>query len=253
MFWKPATGPSWIPSSFNPRRCAMLWEVDILPKRHEGEIDRVREEYDLLTHGQRGQDLIVASSRGYLLDGPLDEVHLQTLLETLLVDPLVEHVQSGELNFSQNGADGEIKVTVLLKPGVMDAVAQSVVDAARDLGIPLESVRTFRRYALNPRLLNDSDREILFRKVLSNEAIEQAIEGPLHLDHLTLGSTYTFRLITVPLRQTDDAGLVEISRSGQLSLNLAEMKAIQEHFRTLGRDPTDVKLETVAQTWSEHC
>ena len=61
----------------------MLWEVDILPKRHEGEIDRVREEYDLLTHGQRGQDLIVASSRGYLLDGPLDEVHLQTLLETL--------------------------------------------------------------------------------------------------------------------------------------------------------------------------
>ena len=231
----------------------MLWEVDILPKRHEGEIDRVREEYDLLTHGQRGQDLIVASSRGYLLDGPLDEVHLQTLLETLLVDPLVEHVQSGELNFSQNGADGEIKVTVLLKPGVMDAVAQSVVDAARDLGIPLESVRTFRRYALNPRLLNDSDREILFRKVLSNEAIEQAIEGLLHLDHLTLGSTYTFRLITVPLRQTDDAGLVEISRSGQLSLNLAEMKAIQEHFRTLGRDPTDVELETLAQTWSEHC
>src|SRR6516165_5675159 len=229
----------------------MLWEVEILPKRHEGETDRVREEYNLLTHSKRGNDLITASSRGYLLDGPLDEVHLESLLEKLLVDPLVEDCQSGELNFSQENSEN--KVTVLLKPGVMDPVAQSVVDAAGDLGIPLQTVRTFRRYSLNPRVLDEADREILFRKVLANEAIEQAIEGPLHLDHLALGSTYTFHLITVPLRLKDDAGLVEISRSGQLSLSLAEMKAIQEHFRAAGRDPTDVELETVAQTWSEHC
>ncbi|HMF19008.1 MAG TPA: phosphoribosylformylglycinamidine synthase subunit PurL, partial [Gemmataceae bacterium] len=223
----------------------------ILPKRHEGETYRVREEYNLLTHSKRGNDLITASSRGYLLDRPLDEVHLQSLLEKLLVDPLVEECQSGELNFPRKNSEN--KVTVLLKPGVMDPVAQSVVDAAGDLGIPLQSVRTFRRYTLNPRSLAEADREILFRKVLANEAIEQAIEGPLHLDHLALGSTYTFHLITVPLRQKDDAGLVEISRSGQLSLSLAEMKAIQEHFRTLARDPTDAELETLAQTWSEHC
>jgi phosphoribosylformylglycinamidine synthase len=229
----------------------MLWEVEILPKRHEGETDRVREEYNLLTHGKLGHDLIVSSSRGYLLDGPLDEVYLQSLLEKLLVDALVEEYQSGELNFSQKMSENT--VTVLLKPGVMDPVAQSVVDAAGDLGIPLQSVRTFRRYELNPGVLTDANREILFRKVLANEAIEQAIEGPLHLDHLALGSTYTFYLITVPLRQTDDAGLVEISRSGELSLSLAEMKAIQEHFHTLGRDPTDAELETLAQTWSEHC
>ena len=35
---------------------------------------------------------------------------------------------------------------MLLKPGVMDPVAQSVLEAARDLGIRLDSVRTFRRY-----------------------------------------------------------------------------------------------------------
>jgi phosphoribosylformylglycinamidine synthase len=229
----------------------MLWEVDILPKHHEGETDRVREEYNLLTHSKLGQDLIVTSSRGYLLDGPLDEVHLETLLEKLLVDPLVEDCRAGELNFSQKLK--ETRVTVLLKPGVMDPVAQSVVDAAADLGVPLQSVRTFRRYLFNPSLLREADRDTLFRKVLANEAIEQTIEGPLHLDHLTLGSTYTFHLITVPLRQQGDAGLIEISRSGQLSLTLAEMKAIQEHFRTQGRDPTDAELETLAQTWSEHC
>ena len=31
------------------------------------------------------------------------------------------------------------------------------------------------------------------------------------------------------------------------------MQTIQAHFRDLGRDPTDVELETLAQTWSEHC
>src|ERR1700730_8126645 len=162
-----------MPSSLKPRRCAMLWEVDILPKCHEGETDRVREEYNLLTHGHLGRDLIVASSRGYLLDGPLDEVYLQALLDKLLVDPLVEDSRSGELNFSRNS--GETIVTVLLKPGVMDPVAQSVVDAATDLAVPSQPACTFRRYSLNPQALSDADREILFRKVLANEAIEQAI------------------------------------------------------------------------------
>ena len=51
----------------------------------------------------------------------------------------------------------------------------------------------------------------------------------------------------------DDAELMRISREGTLSLNLNEMKAIQTHFGTLGRNPTDVEIETIAQTWSEHC
>ena len=31
------------------------------------------------------------------------------------------------------------------------------------------------------------------------------------------------------------------------------MKAIQSHFLDRGGDPTDIELETIAQTWSEHC
>ncbi len=50
-----------------------------------------------------------------------------------------------------------------------------------------------------------------------------------------------------------DQQLLELSRTGQLALGLAEMKTIQRHFAELGRDPTDCELETLAQTWSEHC
>jgi phosphoribosylformylglycinamidine synthase II len=38
-----------------------------------------------------------------------------------------------------------------------------------------------------------------------------------------------------------------------LSLNDAEWAAIQAHFKGLKREPTLAELETVAQTWSEHC
>src|ERR1700751_1400328 len=31
------------------------------------------------------------------------------------------------------------------------------------------------------------------------------------------------------------------------------MKAVQDYFKQQNREPTDVELETLAQTWSEHC
>jgi phosphoribosylformylglycinamidine synthase II len=233
----------------------MLWEVEILPRHQDPETERVRQEYALLSHGRDGAPPIDLASRGFVLEGGLSRLQAEQLLNELLVDSLVEVGRAGELN-AFAGAEPrptlKLVATVLLKPGVMDPVAQSVEEAAGDLGIELTSVRTFRRY-YSARPLAAAERELLFRKVLANEAIEQVIDGPLHLDHLSLGSTYTFRLITVPLRDKDDAGLMHISRSGQLSLNPAEMLAIQEHFRGLGRDPTDVELETLAQTWSEHC
>ncbi|HEX4124551.1 MAG TPA: AIR synthase-related protein, partial [Tepidisphaeraceae bacterium] len=50
-----------------------------------------------------------------------------------------------------------------------------------------------------------------------------------------------------------DAELTKLSREGHLFLSLAEMKAIQDYFRSENREPTDIELETLAQTWSEHC
>jgi phosphoribosylformylglycinamidine synthase len=42
-------------------------------------------------------------------------------------------------------------------------------------------------------------------------------------------------------------------RRGPLALSLNELHVIREHFRKLGRKPTDIELESLAQTWSEHC
>ncbi|VVB67692.1 Phosphoribosylformylglycinamidine synthase subunit PurL [Candidatus Norongarragalina meridionalis] len=50
-----------------------------------------------------------------------------------------------------------------------------------------------------------------------------------------------------------DPELVKLSRDGQLSLSLEEMREIKKYFAAQKREPTDVELEAVAQTWSEHC
>jgi phosphoribosylformylglycinamidine synthase len=227
----------------------MLWEVEIRPLGLDGERERVCDEFDLLTQSERGGDLVTAASRGFLLEGEkLTQRDAERLAAELLVDSVVE---SGHVAMVGGKLNGHA-YTVLLKPGVMDPVAESVLRAAADLDVPVEQVRTFRRYYGSDGI-GSMDRDTLFRKVLANDAIEQVVIGSLHADHLAVGRPYTFQLVTVPLRELDDAGLMKVSKDGTLALTIEEMRQIQAHFREQGRDPTDCELETVAQTWSEHC
>ncbi len=57
----------------------------------------------------------------------------------------------------------------------------------------------------------------------------------------------------VEIRDRSDAALEALSAQRKLSLSLEDMRAIRDHFKQLRRDPTDVELEVLAQTWSEHC
>ena len=230
----------------------MLWEVEIRPKGEDRERDRLAEEYALVTHRSPEELRLLRTTRGYLFEGAVTQEQARSLMDELLVDPLVE---TGQLrSVSDRNGDGaaeRLTRTVLLKPGVMDPVSLSVVDAARDLSFSLDTVRTFRRYYFDPtKTKHDS---AVIDKVLANDAIEQVVNGPLALEHLSLGSSYSFHLALFRLRELDDAGLEKISRQGGLALNLTEMRAIQNHFQALRREPTDVELETIAQTWSEHC
>jgi hypothetical protein len=103
----------------------MLWEIEIRPRGRDAERDRVCDEFDLLTHSRRGGDLISGSARGFLLEGDLGEAAVRRLQDELLVDRIVEIGL-----FSKLGEHRVPALTVLLKPGVMDPVAESVLKAA---------------------------------------------------------------------------------------------------------------------------
>jgi phosphoribosylformylglycinamidine synthase II len=47
--------------------------------------------------------------------------------------------------------------------------------------------------------------------------------------------------------------LWEINSELALGFSAEELKVIQAYFRKEKRDPTDVELQTISQTWSEHC
>ena len=55
------------------------------------------------------------------------------------------------------------------------------------------------------------------------------------------------------MRDLSDKELRQLSREAHLFLSLEEMRVIRDHFAGLDREPTDLELETLAQTWSEHC
>ena len=178
----------------------------------------------------------------------------ERLARELLADPVVNDYRvraEGEPALPER--PGHRAVEIYRKPGVMDPAEASVRRAALAMGIELASARTGRRYEVRGGDLTEERLLAIARRVLANEVIEEIHVGGLrdlaHRSH----APYVFRRVEVPLRSLSDEALRKTSRDHRLALSLAEMRAVQEHFRSLGREPVDVELLTVAQTWSEHC
>jgi len=62
-----------------------------------------------------------------------------------------------------------------------------------------------------------------------------------------------FALHDIALRDASPNELAQLSDRMGLALSIDEMVRIQAHFEGLGRDPTEVELQSLGQAWSEHC
>ncbi len=257
----------------------MLWEIEIRPL--PSEIDR--EAARVLGNCQSMRLSSVTDMRAaksFLIQGDLNQEQVARAAQTLLVDTVVETHSIHALSDLTTSADGkphdartpsappykggesgslrfpdpsdELLLNVMFKPGVTDNIAYSTQRALVDLGFPVDAVSTCRKYWVNSSA-STHEIKLLATKILSNDAIEHVAWGPLAINSLSVGREYQFQLQTVKIRDLSDEQLRQLSKTGQLYLSLTEMQTIQAYFRGLGRDPTDAELETVAQTWSEHC
>ncbi len=237
----------------------MLWEVEILPIGSEKDYEGQRVLASARSQGLAGLQGVRAA-RTFLIQGELAAEQIDKVASRLLADPVTEQYRLSELTGATSEAGlaapetllSETLLNVLFHPGVTDSVAENALAAIRRMDIPATHVATCRRYWLSGEL--DAQRlNQVCRKVLANDAIEYVVRGALKIRDLSLGSEYRLRLTTVPIREMDDEQLMVLSRQGQLYLSIAEMRTVRDHFVSLQRDPTDIELETVAQTWSEHC
>lgn len=235
----------------------MLWEIEIYPAAHlpDREAARVLSQCQALGALSIGE---VRSARSFLIEGELSADQVEKIAAGFLVDTVVEthkvHALTADSSKSTKteSAGSSTLLNVLYKPGVTDNVADSVKAALVELGYSVAAVRTCQKYWLGGGAAA-ADLKRAAGKILANDAIQQVLWGPLHLTNLALGSKYTFHHVTVPVRGMNDDQLRKLSREGQLYLSLPEMQMIRQHFSDRGNDPTDAELETIAQTWSEHC
>ncbi len=234
----------------------MLWRIEIA----------TRKGYDDVEGGtvlSQIRDFGIASVHGvsyaliYDILAELDREQIELVARELLADAVLNEYSIREMNEgSANGSPDQTAaghvIQISRKPGVMDPVEGSTLKAVRDLGLSAKSVRTIRKYVLQGSP-TEEELDAIARKVLANDVIED-VSFDLDLPfQLVPGVEYKFSVVTVDILNADDDMLVDISRVGMLALNLLEMQTIRDHFRKLGRNPTDCELATIAQTWSEHC
>ncbi|MCF6159159.1 MAG: phosphoribosylformylglycinamidine synthase subunit PurL [wastewater metagenome] len=187
----------------------------------------------------------------YILFGYFNKDELDTIARKLLADMVTQHYQISDFESQMPGFQGYI-IEISRKPGVMDPAEQSVLKALHDIGIHVNGVKTAKKYCIEGDLSLETVRAIATR-VLANTKIEEIFIYPETPDYNHGTIHYTFKKNSIPLINADEDQLEEISSRGQLSLNVQEMQAIQSYYRSLDREPTDIELETIAQTWSEHC
>lgn len=190
----------------------------------------------------------VHASRIFLIDSPADAKAIEQVANRLLADPVSETAQ---VYAKAPSARPGRCIEVHLKPGVMDPVASSTERAMAAMGVP-GAVRTGRAYRFDQELKTDQLQTIA-RRALANGVIESVHFEPYLPRVFATGRVEPFQLKHVNVCNLSDDELVKLSRSGHLFLSLVEMQAIRSYFQSQYREPTDIELETLAQTWSEHC
>ena len=176
------------------------------------------------------------------VSGALDDDQ-RARLRAALADPLLQHA-----SWDAPECDG-IEITLL--PGVTDTTADAVRHAAQQLGIHLTSAANARRVEFGEAVAPELADEVV-RRVVANPVIERWGHGLVDPPVLDDAPGHAdAELITI--RGLDDEGLLALNVERSLYLDIEELRVIRDEYERLGRDITDVEIETLAQTWSEHC
>ncbi len=208
----------------------------------------------------------------YTVQAHLNPKELARVRDELFTDPVIQE----SLTDAPLVHECDFVIEVGFLPGVTDNVGRSAAQGIGDLlGHPLtrnEAVYTSSQYFITGNV-SRADCERIVSGLLANKLIQRwriltfeefrGTRGEPLLGLPVVTDRSDARAREVRLDVPDDE-LTRISREGLLALELSEMRAIQAYYRRpdvrtertrlgLPAGPTDVELETLAQTWSEHC
>ncbi|MEC7839335.1 MAG: AIR synthase related protein, partial [Chlamydiota bacterium] len=195
----------------------------------------------------------------YTIDKKMKTEDLQSITSGPLVDPIIEEATTVD----QLDPNYDWTIEISYKKGMTDNLGKTAQITIEDyLGANFEdkeSVQSTTQYLLKGNVTY-VDIKLIAEELLANSLIEDIV---IHKNDGSLENEEIFPVEVIHIDIDDDA-LFSISQQRQLALSLNEMKAIRQYFsdesvvneRTqcgLPAQPTDVELEAIAQTWSEHC
>ena len=206
----------------------------------------------------------------YTLDMKLDATQLEAVA-SMLTNPIL---QTAKINMSQIPKQFTWAIEIGFLPGVTDNVAnttkQGIEDLLKNSLAPEEGVYTSQIVFLSGMLTREEVHMIA--ESMANPLIQRirikSIEEFLKdngmgivVPKVRLDIKPNVDLVDIMNAKDEELAIIgkqgivnkDGSRRGPLALDVTYMKAIQAYFRKEGRNPTDVELESIAQTWSEHC
>jgi len=207
----------------------------------------------------------------YTVDAELSQAEVEAAAQGPFSDPVIQNVAINQ----PLASDFDILIEVGYRPGVTDNVGRTAREAIQyQTGRPFaagEGVYTSTQYLLSGDIDTSQAEQIasgflangLIQRwtILKRDELDPQSGVPVTVPRVTSDSQPQVRSIDLAV---SDEKLLQISRDGMLALNLEEMQTIQQHVADsriqkargdvgLGADLTDVELEALAQTWSEHC
>ena len=208
---------------------------------------------------------IVSTATAYTIQPSPPDAVLSLLLDSGLGDTILQTLHAGQ---PVRPRDARSFIATDRLPGVADDRALTLSTVLSDLwDLPPAKISVHVRDVVwLQSVLDDDTLQSIAEQVIGNPLIQSFHFGAAK-DYEGAAETHfpdhqpAVTCINLPI---PDADLMELSNRRLLALSLGEMRAIRDYFNTpsvqslradagLGIDATDVELEILAQTWSEHC
>ncbi len=234
----------------------MPYRIEILAHKDDGRALRITNTLKSL-----GKDAQVRVVDVYTAENP---IAAQDIFTSSLANPVTQAINQTPTDF-----DWALEIGYL--PGVTDNIGHTATELLKLAGANDNTeVYSSKLYLIKGKL-SKADVEKLASEI-SNKLIQRAsikslsdykkdggmdnIIPKVHLHNTgSVADSVNLNVADAELEKIGKFGIEnqDGSRRGPLGLSLLYLQAIQAYFKKLGRTPTDIEVETLAQTWSEHC
>ncbi len=223
--------------------------------------DRILSDFGIKVEGVKVVDVYNIECES----GEFSKEEQESVRKELFEDPIVQ------VSALDSIADKEFDhlIQIGFYPGVTDNIGNTAAEAIRDLTGKESQAYSAEQYLIKGNL---SPEEVMkIAGIKSNPIInvttimdkeEYTEKGiPITIPKVTMDANDSVAYIDL---EVSDEELIDIGKRGikdpetgkprgPLAAGLEEMKALRNYARGLGRDLSDVEIEDVCQTWSEHC